>query len=511
MPAKLPYLSQVPSATQKYVVAFRGLNLGEGYQDGDLLDCQNISTEKFPCVTQRAERTLEAEYTGKMNGMQAKDGLMIMDDNIVRYPGLGGGLRTVPTNSRKQTAVIGKYIVIFPDKYYIDTEAGQLLPMEAEYTAAGLVFTDSSITTTGDDWPFRKGDAVEITGCTTTENNKTPVVRAVDGKTLTFYSNTFAEATEEGEVTVARRVPDLDFICESNYRLWGTKGNTIYASKYGDPLNFFCYDGLTSDSYYIDVASDGEFTGCIPYSSHICFFKEHTLHKLYGSKPSNYQLVNSQVYGVQAGSERSLCIVNEQLFYKGVNGVYVYTGGVPELVSEAFGTKRFTDACAASDGERYYIGMKSGNEWGLYVYDVLRGIWVKEDDLRAVDMAFSDGYLYILDSSGGLYKVDRTLDRSKIEWSVTFCPFNETMKERKGFSKFHLRVELSAGAWIGVDMKTDQDQMWRRIHTSHSDRAKIISIPIIPTRCDSVTVRVYGKGNCLFKTFVREFTTGSDV
>lgn len=506
----LPYLTETGEPGKKYVVGFKGLNFGEGYQEGELADCMNLSSEKYPCISQRAARIKAGSYISPTT-LHAKDGLLVIDGTRVIYNGANVGTVTA---GRKQTATIGNYVVIFPDKVYYDVKNATFGSMEATYSAATgtLTFTASTITTTGADWPFRVGDAVEITGCTTAaENNKTPIIRGVSGKTLTFYDNTFTAASEAAAVTFKRKIPDLDFICESNYRLWGTHGNTIYSSKYGDPLNFFVFDGLSSDSYYIDVGSDGEFTGCMPYSSHICFFKENTLHKLYGSKPANFQIVTANVYGVQAGCERSMCIVNEQLLYKGVNGVYSYNGGVPELVSEKFGTVRYSDAAAACDGELYYISMKNGDVWSLFVYDVLRNMWLREDDTHALDMAFSDGYVYFLDSSGDLYKIDRSADRSDIEWSATFCPFNETVNERKGYSKFHLRMDLSAGAWLSIDIKTDGDTLWRCIYTTHNERAKTISVPIIPTRCDSVSIRIRGKGECVVRTFIREFQQGSDV
>ena len=242
---------------------------------------------------------------------------------------------------------------------------------------------------------------------------------------LGFYENTFTESTEAGEISLKREIPDLDFICECNYRLWGVHGNTIYGSKYSDPFNFQAFDGLSGDSYYIDVATEGAFTGCIPYSGHICFFKENTLHKLYGSKPSNFQLVTARVAGVQAGSERSMCIINETLFYKGVGGVYAYTGGVPELVSEKFGTRRFSDACAATDGSRYYISMQGEDGWQLLTYDVKRGIWLREDGLHCVDMTQHEGAVYLLAEDGKLYRIDPEAERGDIPWSVTFCPFSE--------------------------------------------------------------------------------------
>ena len=54
-------------------------------------------------------------------------------------------------------------------------------------------------------------------------------------------------------------MPDLDFICESENRLWGCSNETrtIYASALGDPTNFFSYQGLSTDSYAVAVGSEG--------------------------------------------------------------------------------------------------------------------------------------------------------------------------------------------------------------------------------------------------------------
>lgn len=508
----LPYLDEVQNSSKKYNVVFRGLNYGEGTQDGEFAETYNLSTDQYPCITQRSARVKEGQYTSPTT-IHAKGKLLVIDGTKVLY---GGEEVGTVTAGKKQTATIGNYIVIFPDKVYykVPTENdkdGEFGSMEETYTQTGLVFTDSTITTTGDDFKFREGDAVKITGCSNNGNNKELIIRSVEAKVLTFYENEFTAGTENGSVTLKRTVPDLDFICESNYRLWGTHGNTIYSSKFSDPLNFGVFDGLASDSYAIEVGSEGDFTGCIPYSSHICFFKENTLHKLYGTKPSNFQITTVNVYGVQSGSERSMQIVNEQLLYKGVGGIYAYTGGIPELISEKFGNKRFSDAVACCDGEKYYISMKKDDGWGLFTFDVMKNIWLREDDTRAVDMVFYDGKVYYIDSGGGLYYIDKTADRSDIEWGATFCSINETMNERKGYSKFHLRIDLSAGAWLAVDIKTDNDLQWKQVYTTHNEKAKTVSIPIMPTRCDSIDIRLRGKGKCTIKAFIREFTTGSDV
>ena len=645
----LPYLQEVQNPSKKYSVLFRGINYGEGTQDGEFADTYNLSTDQYPCITQRAARIMEGKYI-LPSTLHAKGELLVIDGGDVLY---GGNKVGEVKPGKKQTATVGNYIVIFPDKKYYkvptEKEAGVFGNMEIvcemtglsfkantisrklEYKATSLKFATNTITKSGAKFPFKKGDKVTITGCSRTENNKTDVVikevttdtltfdnntftvtttesgevtitkkvtgkfpfkkgdvvtvsgcsksennkevtiegvtdtkltfkadsfdetteygevvitrtaegtfpfgkgdsvtisgcskaennkaneiiiRGVTADTLTFDNNSFTESVEDGTITITRSVPELDFICENNYRLWGTHGNTIYSSKFSDPINFKSFDGIADDSYYIEVGSEGKFTGCIPYSSHICFFKENTLHKLYGSKPSNFQITTASIYGVQSGSERSMQIVNEQLLYKGVGGIYSYTGGVPELVSEKFGNKRYSEAVACCDGEKYYISMKQGDTWDLFTYDVAKNIWLREDDTQAVDMTFHDGKVYFLDARGGLYYIDKTADRSDIEWSATFCTMHETMNERKGYSKFHLRMDMSAGAWLAVDIKTDNDLQWKQIYTTHNEKAKTVSIPIVPTRCDCIDIRLRGKGKCTVKTFIREFSVGSDV
>lgn len=75
------------------------------------------------------------------------------------------------------------------------------------------------------------------------------------------------------------------------------------------------------------VGTEGEFTGCIAYSSTVLFWKENCLHKVLGSYPAQYEIYTYTVPGIQKGSEKSLAVINETLFYKGRNGVYAYSGG----------------------------------------------------------------------------------------------------------------------------------------------------------------------------------------
>ncbi|MBR2180610.1 MAG: hypothetical protein IJ949_01835, partial [Oscillospiraceae bacterium] len=74
----LPYLAEAENASKKYTVAFRGINYGEGYQDGEMEECENLSTERYPCIIPRAERSVKAQFSSP-SSMHAKDGIIVVD------------------------------------------------------------------------------------------------------------------------------------------------------------------------------------------------------------------------------------------------------------------------------------------------------------------------------------------------------------------------------------------------------------------------------------------------
>lgn len=364
------------------------------------------------------------------------------------------------------------------------------------------------------DTAFSIGDAVDLSGCVTLSgNNGSHIIRGISGRTLTFDRDAFGQTgAESGAVRLERTVPNLTCICECDNRIWGAEGTTIYASALGDPKNFYVYDGLATDSYAVAVGTEGDFTACCAYSSTVLFWKENCLHKILGRYPAQYELYTYHVPGVQEGSEKSLCLINETIFYKGRDGIYAYSGGIPDNIGECFGPRRFSRAVGGSDGRRYYLSMLTGNgAWELYVFDTAKGIWLREDETHATDFAYLDGTLYYLDGRNG--KVIRTgqdrEEEGRIEWALTFCRFNETTLGRKGYSRLYLRVELEAGAWLKAEVSPD-GAPFRQVYLTHNEHARTMQIPILPTRCDSFLVRLSGKGECKIKSMVREFAVGSE-
>jgi hypothetical protein len=508
---ELPYLKNITPSGQKQVVEFKGYNANSVILEGEMSETMNISTNEYPCLTLRHPRKVIKDDLTAPTALFGQTELAYVDGTNFYYNGADKGL---VTEGKKQMATIGDKIIIFPDKTYYDISDDVYGTLEKTYTsgASQITFASNTITTTGADFDFRAGDAIKITGCTVqTGNNTTAVIKSIAAKVLTFEANTFAAGAETAAITLKREVPDMDYICEYNNRLWGCKGSMIYGSKLGDPFNFYVFPGLASDSYYVPVGSDGDFTGCIGYTTHLVFLKENYIHKLFGSKPTNYQIATSRCQGLQAGSEKSLVIINDILFYKSRLGAMAYSGTIPELISEQFGRKQYSEAVGGTDGEKYYLSLKYGSTWDFMVYDIKRSAWVLEDNTKVIDFTLLKGKLYYLDGTDKkIYQCNDIGGSEVISWKAVFGEVNESLNQKKGYKKFLLHIELNPGSMMSVLINSDRTG-WKEIkRLSFSDRRTVV-IPIIPTRCDIFSLKLEGTGWFKIYSLTKEIQVGSEV
>ena len=192
-------------------------------------------------------------------------------------------------------------------------------PLGAKATAAKGVFTADTVTLTGGPdltQLFSVGDCVTLSGLETLKaNNGDVVIKELTKDKLTLSAKSHTAGQEEGALTLERRVPDLDYICESGNRLWGcsNREKTIFASVLGDPTNFYVYEGLSTAAYAVAVGSEGDFTGCCKRSTAVLFWKERTLHKMLGDYPAEYALFDYAIDGLRAGCSRSMKILKDEL------------------------------------------------------------------------------------------------------------------------------------------------------------------------------------------------------
>lgn len=237
---------------KKSVIGFKGYNANTQIEDGEMPDMLNLTSDYYPCLSPRASRAVINSSLTAPTALFAKEGkLAYVDGADFYYDGEQKGPVTAGVNDAKQMVSFQHKILIFPDKKYYDISTDTFGSLENSYisSAGEISFTTNTIVTTGDDFTgFNAGDAVTISGCTQEEdNNKTAVIVEVADSKLTFSDNAFTAASESEVVTIKRMVPDMDFICESNNRVWGCVGNDIYASKLGDPFNWNYFQGLSTD------------------------------------------------------------------------------------------------------------------------------------------------------------------------------------------------------------------------------------------------------------------------
>lgn len=367
---------------------------------------------------------------------------------------------------------------------------------------------------------FRVGNLVQISGCTgTLDGNNTPEgeyikISAVDDYSLTFdMPENFTSGTEAGAVTVTRPVPDLDYICESDNRLWGVNSETrtIYASALGDPTDFWSLGLLSTDAFQAAVGTDGDWTGICKAGGGVCCWKEHTLHKVLGSYPANYQINTYSVPGVQAGCARSMQNINETLYYKGVDGVYAYGGGTPSLVSPGFNGVQFDYAVGGSGNGKYYVSMlrRDTESYGMYELDLDTGFWLKTDNTKCEAYATLDNIVYAA-IGRSVYALQTAENSDGVSWLAEFVPFTETALSRKKYKRLLLRIDMDAGSELRIETKLDRDR-WRIAYEKRAAHEVTLRVPLTMGRCDRFALRISGSGGVVIYALEREFVFGSDI
>lgn len=510
---RLPELPYALRPNKIETVQMRGINWSDKLADGDLRDSLNLSARRWPYITTRKGRVKQTSYQNA-TALTSWDKLVAVQGTSLLYDGQVVGTVTA---GKKQFAVVNTKMVIWPDKVYLDIKDQQVKPLAAELSGSKATFATNKITVNG--WAdlttkFKAGDGVTLSGCTSKpENNKDFVIKAVTSNTITVADNTFVAVNEAStSIKLERKIPDLDFICESENRLWGCDSDTqtIYASVLGDPTNFYVYEGLSTDAYTLAVGTEGKFTGCCKLSSSVLFWKETKLHKMLGSYPAEYAMYTYEMEGLQEGCQKSQQVINDTLFYKGHHGVYAYSGGTPTLISDNFGEKEFTDAIAGNDGDSYYLSVKDGAAHKLMVYETKTGIWVLEDGTEAVDFARIGKDLYMLDGSGDVYLLDGAPTPKDQRWVAQFTPMYETIDGKKTYSKLLVRLELPAGSHVIAKARFD-GKSWQECGRVAGRDYNVTAMRIATNRCDKFELRLEGEGECTILGISREFIIGSDV
>ena len=555
----LPYLSPI-SRTRSVLYQFGGYCHTRTCSDGQFYEMQNLSAREVPLLCPRRQRGKIRQFSSP-NGIFGRDKLCWVDGTDFYYNGFRVG--TV-SNTEKQFVGMGAYLLIWPDKKYYNIQTGEFGDLGASFTTAGstvgftLSKADGTVYegyTTGAEAPsspengtlwldtsqtpnilkeyssatqswveiastfvkisfgnlgklFKQYDGVTVSGCTGIAEgiNGSHIIQSCADDWIVVPGILDSSYNQSEPVTVSREIPDMDFLTESENRIWGcsSKNHEIYACKLGDPTNWNCFEGISTDSYAATIGSDGDFTGACTHLGYVLFFKEDMIHKVYGTRPANFQITNSPVRGVKKGSERSLVIVNETLYYHSRNGICAYDGSLPVSISAALGSGSYQNARAGTVGDSYYISMqKPDGGWELFVYDEASGLWHREDDTQVKWFARVGGELYFIAGDNALYTVNGSTSlyegdegslgetEDPVQW---FC---ETGDMGGGLHEYlaglQFCFQLVAGSSVTVRLQYDGGE-WEEIAQVTSSEKRVFTLPVIPKRCVFLRIRLEGTG-----------------
>jgi hypothetical protein len=275
--------------SREMIDVFKGYNHNLRIGSGEFYDMKNLSSQYYPVLSPRPQRGLYAE-SGENYGLISKDALCYVDgeDFVINNYHVPMKLNSEP----KTLISMGAYVIIMPDKKYVDTEnfatqtqfnieeenttTGQttftLCKLDGtEYKDATVSNTEPSdpqnldlwidtsttpnslkqyaattelwtsiattyikISSTGIGVGIAEGDGVAISGITDTslaDLNNTMVVwaRGDDYIVVVGMLKELKTQAANKPITVTRKMPNMDFIIESGNRLWGC--------RYGVALN----------------------------------------------------------------------------------------------------------------------------------------------------------------------------------------------------------------------------------------------------------------------------------
>ena len=575
------------NSSKQIVEYFRGYNHNLRIADGEFFDMKNMTSDYYPVLSPREKRGFYVKPASPQ-GLIAKEDICYVDGSefVMGQQRVDMELSVAAEDCPKQMVSMGAYVIIMPDKKYINTvDMNDFGDIEAFFESStdvsfelsnmtGEVYSNTvispdepenpknldywidtssvphalkqysessnmwvsiattyiKISATGIGKQFNQYDGVTISGIVNEklkDLNGTMVIWAKGDDYIVvvgLLDEVTTQTVAQGTVKVERQMPNLDYLIESGNRLWGCRYgeavngkfvNEIYACKLGDFRNWNCFMNISTDSYAASCGTDGAFTGAITFLGHPMFFKESCVHKVYGNYPANFQIQDTACRGVQSGCHGSLAIVNETLFYKARSGICAFDGSLPVEVSYALGNEVYSSAVGGTHNSKYYVSMKDTQEqWHLFVYDVAKKMWHKEDNLHAAAFCSHKGEMYCIDDDAKniiiMFGSGET-DAEKVQWMVETGELGIATPDMKYISSLNVRLSMEIGAKVEFYARYDMSDEWIHVCTVFGTNLRSFFIPIRPRRCDYMKLRIVGEGIGKIYSITKTIERGSDI
>lgn len=515
---RLPYLNVTPKETSHLIASFAGLNRGEVINENEFTDMKNMASDHFPAISTRKNRGKVEKSLAAPHGIFYKNGLAYVDGTCMYYK--DNKIADV-LDSDKYIVGIGANIVVFPDKIMYNTSTGEVRNLEAGWNQASTASFAQTVTGStmvkiscaGIGRPFKRFDGVEISGCTNSSFNRTTVIQEIAEDYIVIIGNAKDAFSQDTGLAIGRTVPDMDYICENGNRLWGcsSKKHEVYACKLGDPANWKAFEGISTDAYAATVGSDGDFTGCLSHLGYVLFFKEDSIHTVFGDKPSNFQITTvAPARGIAKGCEGTACVVHETLIYAARNCICSYDGASPDSISDALGDSLVKKGVAGQFNGKYYASLEICGEWAIYVYDMKKNLWHKEDNTHVLFMTYGEGKLYCIDAEGELFTIAGQREEA-VNWMVESGDMLDGSIEHKYLKRLLFHIKLEEGSELDILIKYDGQEIWEKVNTYTAKTYRTHVLSLVPRRCEKYRYRMEGRGAATLIAMGKYIGYGSEI
>ena len=562
-----PQLSETRER-RKAQTTFRGLNMNLNVTEEEFRAMTNMGSDEAPMLAPRKKRrkiiTIEGGKTLLGGGT-----LSWIENGALYY----GGIKVLEGIERGDQLVrMGAYLIVWPDKIiyntstreitrinwswqgngvhvrpcmlsgqemqYVSSDAEPDNPADGMYwlntqvggmyqflqgTWTGLDTVYSRIECQGIGTGLKDYDVVKISGMDDPVFNMDSATVYTRGDNyIVIAAGVIVDYDNSGTVAISREAPELDEIVENGNRLWGYSNKTheIWACKLGDPTNWHSFMGISTDSYAATVGSQGDFTGVVNFMNYVHFFKEGRVHRLYGTQPSNYQLIELQMRGVKQGCSKSLCIVNELLYYMSRDGIVRYDGSGPVKMSEALGDLKMEQVVCGNHGSKLYVSAVTEHGPQMLVLDTMYNLWYREDTARAQAFAATGEGDYFLDDAGTVWGIDGARSmledydadmEQEISWEavtgdiLTEYGMGQRATMPKRLKRIEIRLQMERGSHIDLDVQYNSDGKWRRAMSYSAETKKTVTLPLRAVACDHFALRYRGTGRVIVYAVTKVF------
>ena len=395
--------------------------------------------------------------------------------------------------------------------------------------------------------PLKTGDSIQISG---PEGfvNKTSLVNRIeeypDEEGTTAFVQIEGILNEEsieitGEIVIERVIPKMDFICESNNRLWGCRYgedvsgsfvNEIYCSARGDFYRWIAGASDNTDApVTFSIGSDGAWTGAINYDGYPTFFKERVMYRVSGYGASSFSVYDTNCMGVARGAHRSMAVVKNVLYYKAASAIMGFDGSLPVTVSESLGRLQgYTGAVGGACGAKYYISLwKASNKSDkhMYVLDTDKSMWLKEDETVCESMAAAGDNMYFIqveEQSDGTEKhviktvepldtmTEENVESKRIVWFAETGLIGLETPDSKYLTKIAIRLKPEPGATVRISAQYDSLGEWNQVGAVEASYMKTAIIETQPRMFDHMRLRLDGTGGCQVFSITKTFEHAED-